>query len=143
IAGQQVERVPLIQGIPINVPKITQDERKEEAKAEAQDAQDKADAKLEHFGKFPLGTSEMLKGGFAIPTPKYSTHSKNGNVVTVNAKPPASAEEIKDFYAKALAKYGWQAAGGCWEKTSIVNKKVNSLCLQASNNAAVLTLTEK
>src|SRR5215467_1123393 len=137
LGGNQLERLPLLQGIQINVPKITQEQRREEQKAEAADAQEKADAKLEHFGKFPLGSAEFMKG-FAIPTPKYSTHSLKGNVVTVNAKPPASAGDLRDFYAAALTKkYGWQAAGNCWEKSSPVNKKMNSLCLQASNNEAV------
>jgi len=139
--GQQTERLPLIQNIQVTVPKITQAERQKEVEAEREDAIAQQDAKLPHYGKFPLGTPENVNG-FAIPTPKYSTHSHKGTTVTVNA-PKASAGDLKDFYASALAHYGWQSAGGCWEKKNAITSKTNSLCLQAANNSATLNITEK
>lgn len=143
VAGLQIERLPLIQGIQMEVPKITQADRQNEAAAANADAVEKADAKLPHFGPFPQGPSSMI-GGMAIPTPKYSTFKNQpGPPAKVTVTGKATAAEWTAFYSAALAKYGWKAAGSCFEKKNIVSSKTNSLCIEASSGTAVITIAEK
>ncbi len=141
--GVQVERLPLIQNIQMEVPKITAADRAKEADAQKADAIAQADAKLTHYGKFPLGPSAMV-AGLAVPTPKYSTHrDKIGppHQITVSGK--ATAAEFREFYTAALSRGGWVAAGNCFEKKNVVTGKTNSLCIDASNGTAVINIVEK
>jgi hypothetical protein len=72
--GSEQERSALIQGIQINTQTLEDhgDRKKGDAAAEAQADEDAADAKLPHYGAFPLGASKIVRG-LSIPTPKYST----------------------------------------------------------------------
>jgi len=140
VNGSEQERSALIQGIQINADslKITAKDRAADAAAEAERAKEEADAKLPHYGtKFPLGKSAMLRG-VPVPTPKDSKAEVKGDKVNVSIK--ASAADLKDFYSKILTtQYHWTAAGNCWEKESPARR----LCLEAANNSAVITVTEK
>ena len=51
----------------------------------------------------------------------------------------ASAADLRGFYGAALAAYKWNAAGNCWEYASPSRR----LCLEAGNNSAVITITDK
>ena len=142
IGGQNIERLPLIQGIPINVPKVTEKEKQQEKEAEHQDAIKQAEAKLPHYGKFPLDGKSENVAGLAVPMPLHSTHSKSGNTIHVSMQ-GASAGDFKGFFGPALEKYSWTTAGNCWEKPSTITKKMQVLCLQASEGNATLTVTQK
>jgi imidazolonepropionase-like amidohydrolase len=142
--GNQIQRLPLIQNITIDVPRITQKDRQAEAEAQAKDARDAAEAKLEHFGKFPLGPSAMVRA-MAIPTPKGSTK-------TVTVGPPdkitvsihATPAELREFYSKALPRYSWKAAaGGCWERQNPISNKPQQLCIEPAANSAQIQIAEK
>ena len=141
--GAELDRGSLIQGITIDVPKITARDRSEDAAAQVRAAQDAAEAKLEHFGKFILGPSANVRG-VAIPTPKGSKADvKAGLPASVTVSFRASAADLREFYVKALPKYRWAAAGNCWERTSPVSSKLQSVCLNTSANSAVLQISEK
>jgi imidazolonepropionase-like amidohydrolase len=141
VNGSEQERSALIQNIKVDSDalKITQKERQADAAAEAEHAKEEADAKLPHYGsKFPLGKSASLHA-VPVPTPKDSK---------VDVRPPdrvvvsirASAADLKDFYSKVLTgPYHWTAAGNCWEKDAPARR----LCVDASNNSATITVTEK
>jgi imidazolonepropionase-like amidohydrolase len=141
--GAELDRGSLIQNITIDVPKITAKDRAEDAVAQAKAAADAAEAKLEHFGKFVLGPSANVRG-LPIPTPKGSKADvKPGPPASVTVSFKASAADLREFYVKALPKYRWQAAGNCWERTNPVSNKLQSVCLDASANSAVLQISEK
>lgn len=141
--GAELDRGSLIQNITIDVPKITAKDRAEDAVAQAKAAADAAEAKLEHFGKFVLGPSANVRG-LPIPTPKGSKADvKAGPPASVTVSFKATAAELREFYVKALPKYRWQAAGNCWERTNPVSNKLQSVCLDASANSAVLQISEK
>ena len=141
--GAEVSRGSLIQNITIDVPKITAKDRAEDAVAQAKAAEEAAEAKLEHFGKFVLGPSANVRG-VPIPTPKGSKADvKAGPPASVTVSLKATAGELREFYVKALPKYKWQAAGNCWERTNPVSNKLQSVCLDASANSAVLQISEK
>jgi imidazolonepropionase-like amidohydrolase len=141
--GNELDRGSLIQNITIDVPRITAKDRAEDAVAQARAAQEAAEAKMEHFGKFVLGPAANVRG-VPIPTPK-------GSKAAVNAGPPAkvtismraTAAELRAFYVAALPKYRWAAAGNCWERTNPVSNKLQSACLETSANSAVLQIAEK
>jgi imidazolonepropionase-like amidohydrolase len=140
VNGNEQERTALIQNIQVNTDsiKITSKERAADAEAEREHAKEEADAKLPHYGtKFPLGKSPSLHG-VAIPVPKDSkVDVKAPDHVNVSIR--ASAADLKDFYAKLLAVYKWTPAGNCWEKESPGRR----LCVEAANNSANITVTEK
>jgi hypothetical protein len=80
----------------------------------------------------------------SIPTPKGSkANSKVGPPDRITVSMRASAAQLRAFYADALKKYSWRAAGSCWEREHPSTKKPQSLCLEASNNTAVINITEK
>src|SRR5262245_5635980 len=141
VNGAEQERSALIQNIQINSDalKITKKEREEDAIAQAQKAKEDADAKLPHYGsKFPLSTKTPNLHGVSIPVPKDSkVDVKPPDQIAVSIK--ASAADLKDFYAKLLPVYKWTAAGNCWEKQTPSRR----VCVEASNNLAVVTVTEK
>ena len=139
--GSEQERSALVQDIKINteVLHITKEQRQADAAAEAQAAKDAADAKLPHYGKFPLGPSQRVRG-LAIPVPKDSrADAKAGPPDKVTVSMRASAADLRGFYAAALTAYKWNAAGNCWE----YNSPSRRLCLDASANSAVITITDK
>ena len=143
--GSEQERSTLIQNIKIDTGslKVTAKEKAADAAAEAQAARDAADAKLKHYGPFPQGQSKIFRG-LSVPTPKYSTATFTvgpPDKVNVSMK-GASAAELKAFYAAVLVAYNWKPAGNCWEKEA-PSKKTETLCLEASNNSAVINITEK
>jgi imidazolonepropionase-like amidohydrolase len=141
--GAELDRSSLIQNITIEVPKITAKDRAEDAVAQAKAAQEAAEAKMEHFGKFVLGPSANVRG-VPIPTPKGSRADvKAGPPASVTVSMKASAGELREFFVKALPKYKWQAAGNCWERTNPVSNKLQAVCLDASANSAVLQISEK
>lgn len=142
--GLDVPRLPLIQNLSTEVPKVTQADRArdvEEAKKEAVIA---AEARLEHFGKFPLGTTKNVRA-MPIPMPKGSTADvKAGPPDRITVSLKATGKELSDFYSKALPRYRWQpAAGGCFERQHPISNKTETLCVQPGNNSIVLQITEK
>ncbi|PYS38543.1 MAG: hypothetical protein DMG14_17175, partial [Acidobacteria bacterium] len=95
-------------------------------------------------GKFPLGPSANVRY-LPVPTPKGSKFDlKPGppDRITVSMR-GASAAELRDFYAKALPVYKWTAAGNCWQREHPSSKKSETLCVDASNNSAVIQISEK
>jgi imidazolonepropionase-like amidohydrolase len=143
--GSEQERSALIQNIQINADslKITKEDRAKDAQAEAAAAQKAADDKLPHYGPFPLGTSSIVRG-LSVPTPKYSrAETKSGPPDRISVSMKASAAELRAFYTAALPKYSWKVAGNCWEREHPSSKKTESLCLEASNNSAVIQISEK
>jgi imidazolonepropionase-like amidohydrolase len=141
VNGSEQERTALIQDIKISTEtlKVTQKDRAADAAAEAAAAKEAADAKLPHYGKFPLGKGQAARS-VSIPTPKYSTaETKIGPPDKITVTMKASAADLKEFYAKALPVYKWTAAGACWEQ----DKPARRLCVETSNNSAVITITDK
>jgi len=143
--GSEQERSALTQDKKINtgILKITKEDRQKDAQAEADAAQARADAQKTHYGKFIPGASAYVRS-MAVPTPR-------GSKADVKAGPPdritisfkASAGDLREFYAAALTKYSWKPAGSCWEREHPSSKKSETLCLEASNNTAVIQITEK
>src|SRR5439155_26391026 len=114
--GAEMDRPSLIQNITINVPKITDKDRAEDAAAQAKAALDAAEAKLPHFGKFVLGPSANVRS-MAVPTPKGSKADvKTGPPDRITIAFRASGAEFREVYAKALPKDRWQRIGSCWER---------------------------
>jgi hypothetical protein len=140
--GSEQERSALIQNININtnVLKITKADRDRDAQAEAQAQKEAADAKLTHYGKFPLSPQSQRVRGLAIPVPKDSkADAKSGPPDKITVSMRASAADLRGFYVAALAAYKWTPAGNCWEKDSPSRR----LCIDAGNNSAVITITDK
>ncbi|PYS39947.1 MAG: hypothetical protein DMG14_12330, partial [Acidobacteria bacterium] len=75
--GAEQERTALIQDIKINreTLRITEKDRAADAAAEAEAARQAAEAKLPHYGKFPLGNSVSVRY-LSVPTPKGSKADK-------------------------------------------------------------------
>ena len=71
--GAEQERTALIQDIKNNTQtlRITEKERAADAQAEAEAARQREEAKLTHYGKFPLGPSANVRY-LPVPTPKGS-----------------------------------------------------------------------
>jgi len=141
VNGEEQERSALIQNIQVNTNAltITKEERKADAIAQAQADKEAADAKLPHYGsKFPLSTKSPNLHSVSILVPKDSkVDVKPPDHISVSIK--ASAADLRDFYAKLLPVYKWTAAGNCWEKQTPSRR----VCVEASNNLAVVTVTEK
>jgi hypothetical protein len=55
----------------------------------------------------------------------------------------ATGAELRDFYSKALPAYKWSAAGNCWQRQHPSSNKGETLCVESSNNAATIQITEK
>jgi hypothetical protein len=143
--GNEQERSALILNIQINREglRITDKDRKADAEAQAEAERQAAEAKLPHYGRFVLGNAAMVRG-MSIPVPKGGKGDvKAGPPDTITVSMRASAADLKGFYADALPKYSWKAAGGCFEREHPRTKKPQTLCVQASNNSAVLQITEK
>jgi len=143
--GSQQERSALIQNIRINTDTltITKEDRAKDAAAEAEQRRLDAEKGLPHYGDFVLGSSVIVRA-MSIPTPKGSkANSKVGPPDRITVSMRASAAQLRAFYADALKKYSWRAAGNCWEREHPSTKKTQSLCIDASNNSAVLNISEK
>lgn len=141
--GAEMDRSSLIQNITIEVPRITAKDRADDVVAQAKAAQEAAEAKLEHFGKFVLGPSANVRA-MPVPTPKGSKADiKTGPPDRITVSLRATAGELREFYVKALPKYRWQAAGNCWERTNPLSNKPQVLCLDTSANSAVIQISEK
>jgi hypothetical protein len=143
--GQELSRAPLIENITMEIPRITDQDRAADRAAQAQAAEAARVARMEHFGKFPLGRSANARG-LAVPTPlNSSSNVRTGppDTITVTLR-GAGAADLNEFYAKALARYSWQPQGGnCYGKLNPVSKKNQVLCVQASAGSAVLQITER
>src|SRR5207249_1024601 len=140
LSGSEQERSALTQNITISTEglRVTQKERAAEAEAQAQAARDAADAKLTHYGKFPLGPAAQTRY-LSVPTPRGSKFEiKSGPPDRISISMRATAGELRDFYAKALPAYKWSAAGNCWQREHPSNHKSETLCVEASNNSAVI-----
>ena len=144
-AGAEVDRALMIQNIAIEVPKITAKDRAEDAAAQAKEAAAAAEARLEHFGKFPLGPSANVRA-MPVPTPKGSTADiKVGPPDRITVSLRATPAELREFYTKALPRYRWQAQGGgaCWERQHPISNKAEVLCIEPAANSAVIQISEK
>jgi hypothetical protein len=141
--GEELDRGGLIQNITIEVPRITDRDRAADREAEAAAAlQRKIDA-MPHYGKFPLGPSANVRA-MPVPTPygsKFNIQTGPPDRITVNLR--ASAADLREFYGKALPQYRWQAAGNCWQRNNPLSNKPQVLCVEASNNSAVIQISEK
>ena len=143
--GAEQERSKLIQNITISTEslKVTREDIKADQAAEAEAARKAAEDKLQHYGKFVLGTSVPVRY-MSVPTPKGSKADvKAGPPDKISVSMKAAGPELRQFYAAALPKYSWRAAGNCWEREHPSSKKSETLCIDASNNSAVITITEK
>jgi hypothetical protein len=141
--GDELDRGGLIQNITIDVPRITQADRAADAAAQAQAAQQAKIDAMPHYGKFPLGPSANVRA-MPVPTPygsKSSIQTGPPDRITVSAR--GSAADLREFYVKALPQYRWQAAGNCWERNNPLSNKPQVLCVEASNNSAVIQISEK
>ena len=80
----------------------------------------------------------------AVPTPKGSkAEVKAGPPDRITVSMRATGAELRDFYSKVLPAYKWSAAGNCWQRQHPASNKSETLCLESSNNAAVIQITEK
>jgi imidazolonepropionase-like amidohydrolase len=142
-AGKELDRLGMIQGIKVEVPKITQADRAAEAATQAREAELAAEAKLTHYGKFVDGPRGPTIEGAVLPTPKRSKFSQAGNRVTVSLA-GASGEDLRAFYVDRLKSLRWAAAGNCWEKPHATEdgKKVR-VCGEAASGQIVLTVTKQ
>ena len=142
--GAEMQRLPLIQNLTMEVPPITDQDRAADRAAAVKEAQAAAEAKLEHFGKFVLGSSANVRA-MPIPTPKGATSrivAGPPDRITVGLR--ASPADLRQFYAAALPKYRWQAQGQCWERTHPVSSKTQVLCADTSAaNSIVLQISER
>jgi imidazolonepropionase-like amidohydrolase len=145
INGSEQERSALIQSIQTNdaVPTITKEDRARDAEAERLAEIKKQEEKLPHYGPFVLGQSVFVRS-MSLPVPKGGkAEPKSGPPDRITVSMRASAAELRAFYKDALAKYNWKVAGNCWELEHPRSKKTETLCLEASNNSAVIQITEK
>jgi hypothetical protein len=143
--GSEQERSPLIQNIQINTQtlKITEKDKAEDARAEADAARKAAEDKMPHYGGLLLGSAASVRY-MSVPTPKGAKFDvKPGPPDRINVSSRVSAAQWRAFYTEILPKYSWKAAGSCWERAHPQTKKTETLCLEAANNSAVLQITEK
>jgi imidazolonepropionase-like amidohydrolase len=143
--GLQEERSALTQNIKVDTEglKITAEDRRKDAAAEAEAKRLEAEAKLPHYGKFILGPAASVRY-MSIPMPRGSKFdAKPGPPDRITVSMRASAADLREFYRDALPVYNWKAAGNCWERAHPSTKKGQSLCIEASNNSAVIQITEK
>ncbi len=142
--GQEMQRLPLIQNLTMDVPSITDADRAADRAAAVREAQLAAEAKLEHFGKFVLGPSANVRA-MPIPTPKGSTSrivAGPPDRITVGLR--ASAADLRQFYTAALPRYRWTLQGQCWERTHPISNKTQVLCADTSAaNSIVLQISER
>jgi hypothetical protein len=141
--GSEQERSALIQNITIDTKglKITPEQKQADARAEADAKRIAEEAKLKHYGDFPLAPAANFRG-LSIPIPLHATKDvKIGPPDRVTVSMKASAAQLRTFYRDALAAYKWTPAGSCWEKDS--RGKKETLCIEAANNSAVIQITEK
>ena len=146
LGGAEQERTALVQDIKINTQnlRITEKDRKADAEAQAQAAREEAEKKLPHYGKFPLNNPSASVRYMSVPIPKgakFETKSGPPDRITVSMR--ATAAELREFYAKALPTYKWGSAGNCWSREHPTSKKSETLCVDASNNSAVIQIQEK
>jgi imidazolonepropionase-like amidohydrolase len=145
LRGSEQERSALIQNIKTNTDtlKITQKDRAADAAAEAEAQRQAAEAKLPHYGKFVLGSAASVRY-MSIPVPKGGKADvKSGPPDRIAVSMRATGPELREFYAKALPTYKWAPAGNCWEREHPTSKKVQTLCVDAQTNAAVIQISEK
>jgi hypothetical protein len=143
--GMEQERSALIQNIQINTTtfRITEKDREADARAEAEARRLEAESKLPHYGDFVLGPAASVRY-MSVPVPKGGRADvKTGPPDRVTVSMRASAAQLRKFYVEALPKYSWKTAGNCWEREHPRSKKMETLCLESSNNSAVLQVTEK
>jgi len=125
IDGKQLDRAAIIKFAKTKRREVTQQQRTEEAKTQAKEAQDAADAKLKHYGitatspGFPTGSSITVAAGLILQTPKYSkTNASSGPPYRVSVTlAGASGDALRAFYADTTFR-SWTSAGGCWEKAN-------------------------
>jgi imidazolonepropionase-like amidohydrolase len=146
INGAEQERSALIQNIQIQreTIKITDKDRQADAAAEAEARRLEAEKNLTHYGDFVQDPHSPSVRFMPIPVPKGAKPDvKLGPPDRVSVSMHASAGQLKAFYASVLPKYGWTAAGGCWEKNHPATKKPQRLCVEAASNSAVIQISEK
>jgi len=141
VNGSEQERTALIQDIKISTVdlKVTPKERAAAVQADIDAAKKAVEDKLKHYGPFPLDKTPIVRLT-PVPVPLHSrVETKAGPPDKVTVSMNASAADLKAFYASALEAYKWRAAGACWEKDSPARR----LCVEASRNLAVITITDK
>jgi imidazolonepropionase-like amidohydrolase len=146
LGGAEQERTALVQDIKINTQnlRITEKDRKADADAQAQAAREEAEKKLPHYGKFPLNQPSANVRYMPVPIPKGAKFDvKPGPPDRISVSMRASAADLREFYVKALPTYRWASAGNCWSREHPTSKKSETLCVDASNNSAVIQIQEK
>ncbi len=144
--GAEQERSALIQSIQTNtgVLTITKAQRAEEAAAEAEAQRLEKEKNFPHYGGFVQSSSSAMVRYMSIPTPKGSKfEAKAGPPDRITVSMKATGQQFRAFYADILPKYSWRASGSCWEREHPTSKKTETLCIEASNNSAVIQITEK
>ena len=141
--GKKAERADLISKIVIEAPKVTQEQKREEASIQQKEREEAEDRGQARFGKYVLGKSVTLATGLIIQTPKRSQSSSTGGPpykLTVTY-PGQSGEDLRGFYAAVFAR-GWTAAGGCWEKANPAEpgKKFRT-CAEPASGRLVLNIS--
>jgi imidazolonepropionase-like amidohydrolase len=143
IKGAEIQRSSLLPNDEIDVPRITDADRRKDAEAEAEARRLEAESRLPHYGKFVLATSAASVRGVSVPIPrggKFTTQA--GPPARVSVSMRATGAELRQFYAEALPVYKWKNAGNCWERANPAGK-LQSLCYETAANSATITITEK
>jgi imidazolonepropionase-like amidohydrolase len=149
MGGMELSRLSMIQNIKIDVPKITEQMRREEAETQARLAALARERELPHYGNFVDAAAPItgLEGGVVLPKPRRDlTDAKHsvvkGTPTRITVAIQGTGEEIREYYAKRLPKMrGWTTAGNCWERPAAQEGKKVRVCPEASANQVVLTLT--
>jgi imidazolonepropionase-like amidohydrolase len=144
--GSDQERSALIQDIKINTDSliVTEKDRAADAAAEAAARQKAIEDKMPHYGGLLQDSRSASVRYMSIPTPKGAKFEvKPGPPDRISISARVSAAQFREFYRDILPKYSWRPAGACWERDHPSSKKPQSLCLEASNNSAVIQITEK
>ena len=141
--GAQVEQKALIEGITINIPRISQ------ARI-VQPMTGPTEMKLKGAGLKTCPSSGPGRAGdsvriraMAIPTPLGARASAQpGPPDRITVTYSGTAAQWRAFYGAALQ--GWRAAGQCWERNHPINTaKVETLCVEAGGSSAVVNITER
>jgi hypothetical protein len=143
VNGQDVDRQANIRKIQVEAPRVTQQQRQEEANIQRQEEIAALEAKERHFGngKFVLGKSLNVAPGLTIQTPRRSNASKAAGgppyKVTVSMS-GAEGADLRAFYGETLRA---TAAGDCWEKPNPLDGKKFRICPEAGRGQITLNIS--
>jgi hypothetical protein len=144
INGHLLDRLEMVRQIKVEKVQVSDADRAAERQLQEQEAEERADAGLRKYGKFPLGPNQSVAVGLTVYTPKRSKVVSTGGppykVTVTNSR--GSAAELKEFYSKVLPEAKWAAAGDCWEKPNPLQAgKKWRLCTEASQGQILLNIS--